>query len=126
MAKFDGAIGKVEAPAKKLIESPPEGEELVTKQEAIEKSAEEAMKQFEEIRKDITDKLAAARQYAPEAKKEATAELTQCQSKLTESQKKLGAYKNFKKKIDAGAAAAAKATGMVKDISKGQMTVEEV
>jgi len=138
------AVEKIEAQATPIVESPPDSEADLNKQlTSIEQSAAEALKKLDLARTDLTTKLAAARKYAPETRKDAMPELTKSQTSLGECQRKLNPFKEFKKefkgrvearkalaeiseKFKAAEVEIEKASNMVTGVDAGQMSEEEV
>lgn len=96
------AVEAVEGKAEPLLESPPEddGDECFKKVlDEVEQSASDAQTKINEARAHINSKLQAARKYAPDARKAALAEFSRLQGKITEAQKLLNPYKNFKEEF---------------------------
>jgi len=86
-----------------LIAEPPDDDDEMLKKsiEEIEAAATEAQTKIGDARNQINTKLTAARKFAPETRKNALAEFSGMQTKLTEAQKKVAPYKNFKKEFKA-------------------------
>mmetsp|Transcript_28031 Transcript_28031/g.48855 ORF Transcript_28031/g.48855 Transcript_28031/m.48855 type:complete len:2072 (-) Transcript_28031:148-6363(-) len=141
----EDTVEAVHIMAQPLVNDPPEepGEAMQQSMGEVEKSAAEAQTKLNEARQKVTTKLTAAKAYAPEARKKAVAEFSALQDKLSECQKKLNPYKNFKKefqqrveakkalvdiseKIAAAELEVEKATMMSDAANQGQMSEDEV
>jgi len=109
----------------------------------IEAATADAQAKIAEARKEINLKLQAARRFAPETRKSALLEFSNLQQKLTEAQKKLNPYKNFRTsfrerveakkalqdltdKIGAAELEVEKASMMCQAGSQGQMSEDEI
>jgi len=131
--------------ASPLIADPPEeaGDILKDAMSEIETATAEAQNKIAEARKEINLKLQAARKFAPETRKQALTEFSTLQQKLTEAQKKLNPYKNFRtsfkerveakkslkelsEKIDSAELEVEKASMMTSASSQGQMSEDEI
>lgn len=92
------AVESIASTAAPLVADAPEPGDILTKAlEEIETSAKDAHTKVNEARKEITNKLTAAKAYAPETRKKAVAHYTGLQNKLTEATKQVMSFKTFKK-----------------------------
>ncbi|CAK0797577.1 unnamed protein product, partial [Prorocentrum cordatum] len=131
--------------ASPLVADPPDeaGDALKDAMTEIEAATADAQAKIAEARKEINLKLQAARRFAPETRKSALLEFSNLQQKLTEAQKKLNPYKNFRTsfrerveakkalqdltdKIGAAELEVEKASMMCQAGSQGQMSEDEI
>eukprot|EP00930_Biecheleria_cincta_P082776 TRINITY_DN72430_c0_g1_i1.p1 TRINITY_DN72430_c0_g1~~TRINITY_DN72430_c0_g1_i1.p1 ORF type:complete len:1990 (-),score=675.87 TRINITY_DN72430_c0_g1_i1:92-6022(-) len=110
-----------------IVASPPpdDSDDLKNAFNEIETTLNEAQTKIAEARKQIAGKLGAAKNYAPETRKTALSEYTALQASLTEAQKTLMSYKNFRKDFKAKVAAKKALVDLAEKISDAELEVEK-
>jgi len=91
----------------------------------VEASANTAQNKLQAARNQINQKLNGVRKYAPEAKKNALAEYSGLQQKLTEAQKTLNPYKNFRQEFQKKVAAKKSLDDLSDKLAKAEVEVEK-
>eukprot|EP00931_Biecheleriopsis_adriatica_P033416 TRINITY_DN193_c0_g1_i5.p1 TRINITY_DN193_c0_g1~~TRINITY_DN193_c0_g1_i5.p1 ORF type:complete len:2073 (-),score=714.85 TRINITY_DN193_c0_g1_i5:36-6125(-) len=91
----------------------------------VEASSTDAQNKITEARKQITQKLQGARNYAPETRKTALAEFSALQTRLTEAQKKLMPFRTFKKDFKSRVEAKKALSELMDKLSLAELEVEK-
>jgi len=121
------AVEAVNLMASPLVSDPPEEDApALNKATAdVEKAAAAAQTKVTEARNLINKKLQDARAYHPETRKTAVAEFSTLQSKLTEAQKQLNPYKNFKAEFKARVEARKALLDITDKLSSAELEIEK-
>jgi len=123
----EDSVESIALMASPLLAEPPEepGGILKMAMEEIETAAKEGQEKIAEARRQLNIKLTAARKYAPETRKNALAEYSVLQQKLTEAQKKVNPYKSFKKEFSARVEAKKALAEISEKLSAAELEVEK-
>ncbi|CAE7346604.1 Man1a1 [Symbiodinium natans] len=113
--------------AEPIISNPPaEGSDDLKKAlDEVEAASTDAQTKINEARKEITQKLTGAKNYAGEARKTALTEYSALQAKLTEAQRKLGPFRTFKKDFQQRVKAKQALSDLADKLSNAELEVEK-
>lgn len=111
--------------ATSVVDEAPEGDALNTALEEIEASAKESYTKITETRQQLNAQTMTARKYAPDVQKVALKEYTALQQKLTEAQKAMTTYRNFKKEYQGQVAAKKAMTEFIKTFASLEEEVQK-
>ncbi|CAE8721864.1 unnamed protein product [Polarella glacialis] len=126
-AAIEESVKAIVDMADPIVADPPDQDsaELKTAFDEIESASKDAETRIAEARQQITQKLQAARNYAPETRKTALDAFSRLQVQLAEVQKKLAPFKTFRKDFQSRVQAKKSLAELADKLSSAELEVEK-